>query len=92
MALDFPRSGSLHGATAVDYQCHRQAAQAGMEGGSFRALLAHGGGDGGRDANLESAVRFRNRGLPVVNAKVRIDVIDLTLSPYLILYNIYCII
>ncbi len=65
MALDFPRSGALHGATAVDYQCHRQSGQSGA-GGSFRGFLARAG----EDTNLESAVGFRNRELPVVNARV----------------------
>ncbi len=66
MALDFPRSGDLHGALAVDYQCYRQAREADLRG-SFRGFLAPAKKGGG---TLESIVQFNNRRLPVVNARV----------------------
>lgn len=77
MALDYPRTGSLHGALAIDYHCFRQAKQANLKG-SFRGLLSPKSNKASGSINkstqvgrnLESVVQYQDRHLPVVNLKV----------------------
>lgn len=45
VALNYPRTGNLHGVLGVDYQCYRQAKQARLKG-TFRGLLVSRGGGG----------------------------------------------
>ena len=71
MALDYPRNGALHGVLGVDYQCYRQARQAGLTG-SFWGLLAPASKSKLMGGNLESIVRFQDRNVPIVNARVSV--------------------
>ena len=68
MAANGAYTGDMGGVSGADYVCYRQARQAGMRS-TFRAFVA------ARVQDLHSIIhRQRDRSIPVVNAKVRLDV------------------
>ncbi|CAH4028826.1 unnamed protein product [Pieris brassicae] len=61
-ALNEPHTGDMHGVSSTNYECHRQAQRAGLDG-TFRAFISS------RVQNIDSIVSWVDREIPVVNIR-----------------------
>ena len=66
VALNKPSNGRMNGIGAIDYQCYKDAQNAGLDAGTFRAFLS----DSYQD--ISSLVSERYKNLPIANIKVNI--------------------
>lgn len=71
-ALNEPYSGDMHGVRGADHACYRQAQRANMRG-TFRAFISS------RVQDLDSIVRPADRSLPVINSRVSLNFISITI-------------
>ena len=64
IAANRPYSGNIRGISGADYECHKQARQAGMRG-TYRAFLS------ARLQNVATIVHYlQDLSVPIVNLKV----------------------
>ncbi len=71
IALNNPMVGDMRGIRGADYACHSQARRAGYRG-TYRAFLSS------QTQNLDSIIYYSSdRNVPVVNAKVSAEKIDI---------------